>query len=401
MNNWWETPSNKGFLSRIVDEAWKGNIVLVYEPEHIPSGLYASLKRELGKRDIRKVERISLNACDSKKLFEVENIIHDHFSLDSDGKYVGRNVKDIFDNIKNFYIGAIIFEKIPEQFYGQFNSFIDRLRRYLLSSNPFERPKIICFLDPNLCYSEDIPNDVGLTKILYQQVFDKLDFLLGITSYLDKWDIDHFGLNNLVISYISVFDYSLAEELSELPELFFGDLSFLEIYNGKYNWEHFSYITADKLTDTEVWERWACGILERKDDKLLYHPGFLKIKGKTKEINKRIWNAELEILLPLIENLRFLIVENPRIEFPDEYTNKITRLDKSDKYEFEIGEISFLMDTSKIKFIHFSGIEKNEIKSYVRLCKEIRNCLAHMRNVNIDDLKSFVQNYSKIKMIMS
>jgi len=394
MNSWWETPSNSDFLRHIVDESWFGNIVLVYTPEHTPAGLISALRREFNKRDVKNIERLNLKNCNSQNLFEVENIIYDHFALSSENNYVAKNIKDIFENLKKHEIGALFFENIPSQFKIQFGTFIDALRRYLLNINTFEKPKIICFIDPRNILYNDIPGEVGIVKILYQKVFDKLDNLFGLKYFLDKKDTKCFELNNLVTSYISVFDYTLIEELSELPNFFFGDISFLDNYIEKEEWEKFSFKPIERLTDAEVWERWANGILEKKNDQIIYHAAFLKAKGKVEEIYKRIWNAELEIIIPLIENIRFLLIENRKIVFPDNFINKKTGLTKSDKHEFEIGEISYLMDSYKIKFIHFSSLEKKEIKDFVSACKSIRNDLSHIRNLNKDDLELFFKNYN-------
>lgn len=400
MNNWWETPSNSDFLSQIVEQTWLGNIVLVYTPQHIPSGFVPALKRELQKRDIKNIERLNLCDCNAQSSFGIEDFIYEHFDLGSNENYVAKNTKDIFENLKNEEIGAILFEGLSLGIKNQFSSFIDSLRRYLLNINTLERPKIICIIDPKCSYYNDINDEVGIKKIMYQNVFDKLDNLLGLRYFLDVNDVKCVGLNSLVISYISIYDYAFTEELSEYQDYFYTDISFLDSYIEKKEWDGISFIPVEKLTDIEIWERWANGILEKKNNQIVYHSAFLKAKGRVEEVNKRVWNAELEIILPLIENLRFLIIENNKVIFPEYYINKKTGSIKSDKYEFEIGELSFLMDTHKIKFVHFSSWEKKEIREFVKLCKDIRNDLSHMRNISITELESFFENYNRVCLFL-
>lgn len=400
MNSWWETPSNSGFLCQIVDQAWYGNIVLVYTPEHIPTGFISALRKEFGKRDVKNIERLNLENCNSQSSFTIEDFIYDYFDLGSNRNYVSKNIKDIFESLNNHNTGAFFFENLPLALKDEFSTFIDGLRRYILDIKAYEKPKIICILNPKNISYDDIISEVGIKKIMYQQVFDKLDNLFGLEYYLDQKDTDCFGVNNLVISYTSVFDCCFTEELSEFQSFFYSDISFLDSFYEKKEWNKFSFKPVDKLTDVEIWERWANGIIEIKNDQIIYHAAFLKAKGEVEEIYKRIWNAELEIILPLIENFRFLLVENSRIIFPKNYINKKTEVTKRDKYEFEIGEISFLMETFKIRFIHFSSSEKKEVRDYVSLCKNIRNDLSHIRNLNIVDLELFFKNYRNISDLL-
>ena len=399
MNSWWETPLCAGFLKTICDEIWSGKIVLIFLPHHTPKGFFPELKTTFANRDIKSITRINLEQCDADEPYIIERTIHSGFHLEEFERFVPSRVEEIFNCPEVGVSNLIIFEKLSQPLLKSFKEFLNEYTRLVNKKSSIHHHKILVILDPNQFHSSDFPAEPGISKILYEGVFDKLDQSLALRYLmkLDSGDITPF-IENLIAS-LSQFDYSFSQILCEEENLLDRLLDICFKYANTKEWEKVKYIPANFLSDNEYWSRWAMGIADKKNGEVLYHSGYLILKEKTLEVNNRIWQVGIEILLPLIETIRLKILKCPRLTFPQSIYIKSTGEHIKDKFKYEIGEILFLCQKREIQFNGISKTEKDRLLYVITLAKTIRDELAHVKIPQTSDITQFYNECHKIDTI--
>jgi hypothetical protein len=401
MNSLWETPLHAKFLEGIGEVIDEGNIALIYTPLHTPESFLSQLKITLSKDEHISFEKVNLFDCDVDEEKPIESLLFSNFELDTNTEeFIPKTAAAIFDNVVLDENEVFVFENLPTLLLENFKGFIIDLGRYLSRKTIFDRQKIIVILDPNEFKEKDFSNESGIHKIYFQGCYDKLDYTLGLRYYYN-YNADNFTLiNENIIASISSFDIRLIDELIECNNLMEDYHKILGEYAKENQWQNTNFKELDKLTEVEVWERWAKGIIEIKDDIKVYHSAFLKIHNKDSELSKRVWVSGVEVLLPLIEEIRIKILNCKNIFFPDYFSDKRTNDVKEDKMGLEIGEIVYFINKRDIKLKGFSVSEKDSLKKYINLCRVIRNDLSHLRMPDTSDVNLFIGDYESTSNLL-
>jgi hypothetical protein len=334
MNSWWETPLHSKFLEEIGEVIDDGNIALIYTPLHTPESFLSQLKITLSKDEYISFEKVNLLDCDVDEEKPIESLLFSNFELDTNTEeFIPKTAAAIFEKIVLDENDVLVFENLPTLLLENFKGFIIDLGRYLSRKTIFDRQKIIVTLDPNQFRENDFANESGIYKIYFQGFYDKLDYSLGL-RYYHNYSADNFTLlNENIIASISSFDVAVIDQLLECSNLMEDYPDILNEYAKENQWENIKFKELDKLTDEEVWERWAKGIIEIKDDIKVYHSAFLKIHNKDLELSKRVWVSGVAVLIPLIEEFRLRVLSCKNIFFPDYYSDTRTGDIKDDKMD--------------------------------------------------------------------
>ena len=396
MNSWWETPLNSRFLEEIGEVINEGNIALIFKPQHIPSSFLSELKKSLSKDIGVSFEKINLSECDSQEIKPVESYLFQCFELQTRSEdFIPKTAADIFKNIELDQDQVFVFEKLPVGLLGEFKSFINDLGRYLSRETIFERHKVIVVLDPKIFKENDFANESGIFKIFFKSFFDKLDVKLAL-RYFYKYRGNNFSLlNESIIASISLFDTKLIDELVGCDNLIKDFSEVLESYAIERNWKDIEYKNLDNLSESEEWERWAKGILEVKNDKTIYHSAYLKIHNQDLKLAKQIWVSSIEVLIPLIEEFRVRLLTSANLVFLDSSLKTKDGEIIENKLDLEIGEICHFINRNIIKIRWLSVSEKNDLKEYINLCREIRNELSHISMPEASKINLFIEDYKK------
>jgi hypothetical protein len=401
MNSWWETPLHSKFLKGIGDVIDDGNIALIYTPLHIPKSFLSQLKITLSKGEHISFEKVNLLDCDVEEDKPIESLLFNSFELDTNiEEFIPKTAAAIFEKIVLDENDVLVFENLPTLLLDNFKGFIIDLGRYLSRKTIFDRQKIIVTLDPNQFKENDFANESGIHKIYFQGCYDKLDYTLGLRYYYN-YNADNFTLlNENIIASISSFDIKLIDELIECNNLMEDYPEILCDYAKENQWGNIKFKELDKLTEVEVWDKWAKGIIEIKDDIKVYHSAFLKIHNKDSELSKRVWVSGVAVMIPLIEEFRVKVLNCKYIFFPDYYSDTRTGDVKEDKMDLEIGEICYFINKNYIKLRGFSVLEKENLKKYINLCRIIRNDLSHLKMPVTSNVNLFIVNYESTSNLL-
>lgn len=136
-------------------------------------------------------------------------------------------------------------------------------------------------------------------------------------------------------------------------------------------------------TDVEC-SLWHLGYLDWSNGKGPYlHSAFLAAKNYEEEIRRRIWLAQLELLLPLVERIRLSVltwlvsIQGPR--WIEQLTDNLSQGERED-IETEIGSLAHHIFRSGSLLKHRDFLT---VKNMIWLWRDIRNDLAHGKFVSL------------------
>ena len=132
------------------------------------------------------------------------------------------------------------------------------------------------------------------------------------------------------------------------------------------------------VADTD--EGWAMGILQRRDGQVVYHSGWGAKDTSSQEFQRRVWAAQIQVVFPLIEQVRRQAIErySSRFRLPvlvgdDQYVN--------DPYELEIAMVRRIVS-------RMGGVPRTVLRQ-LDLAWEFRNALAHLQPLTDRQLQAF------------
>jgi len=129
--------------------------------------------------------------------------------------------------------------------------------------------------------------------------------------------------------------------------------------------------------DEGDWEAlWRVGAADQVEGRWERHSALYAFRDKDRELERRLWSAEVEVLLPWVETQRRALLERYRSLL---HVPFITRDGSTiwDVRDLEIGHIQHLLYKA-------SCLPSGRVMDFVRCLKEIRNALAHLEPLRPD-----------------
>ena len=401
MNSLWETPSCSEFLENIKKEIWSGNIILVFLPKHSPVNFLSELKMRLGKDGSISYEKINLQEVDQTEERPLESLFYAQFELGNNvNTVIPKRVSEIFKHIPCNPTQVFVLENLSISLLPKFIDFLTILGKYFTSIHDHLRHKFIVVIDPEVINPNLFKAEPGTSKHILKGLICPLNQALALRFYFDFNVKKQNPLSeNLVIS-LAQFDYNLAEDLCGCDDFLEEYSSRLIKYASDRGWEAIRHKKEDDLNEDEVHQFWAKGIIDIRNEKLIYHSAFLKIHNKELELKKRIWHSGIQILLPLIEEFRSKLLSSKKIILPSKWINEKKDITIEDKNEFEISDIVYIMNKGQMKFPLLKISDKFKIMSFATLSWNIRNDLSHLKFPPIQEIKNFFREWDNVMRIL-
>jgi len=397
MDSWWKTPSLDGYLAKIIEKLWSGNIVLAFMPENTPMDFFPELKERCKKNDIKDFSVIDFGRVEALQPLEV---LHNYFELNETEKFVPKRVNAIFDNVKKSVDRLMVFKNVSGIERQILLAFMDDLFHYNKSIEANNRHKILVLIENGSLFPSDFKLEPFVAKEVFSQKIDKLTQLNSLKYHI-KYKNGHMAeLYESIIISLAKYDCALTERLVECKSLLDDYKQVLWDFATERGWKDIPYKTKGALSENETWHRWAKGILDFESENIIIHSAYLQIHGQEKEVNMRLWKAGVEVLLPLIEEMRNKIVSSDKIEFTQPAFLINPKELKNDKSEFEIGEIVYCINNRLINIKGPDNNKKKRIKDFIRLCRDIRNDISHLKIPESDKIKNFFTELNSIDDIL-
>jgi hypothetical protein len=247
------------------------------------------------------------------------------------------------------------------------NKFLLQYAQTVRAANNMQSPRFL-FLWPTVS-SKTIFTDVRLNLYPWDDCLDSVDIHLYAAMFARKSGRSPFyrKLMTSLASTLSGGDPILCRDLCtrSLQELI-EPLDTLRSYADERGWTDSTLLRVENGTLTWI------------DSAKKEHPALIAIQGRAKEISTLVWSAQLSVLMGLLEERRYEIVERmaDRLHIPD---NQDPRYMIHDISDMEIGTVCYQLQNNA------SHIPRT-VTDQVQRLRWIRNELAHRRPLSAEYL---------------
>ncbi len=353
----WNLPGPAAFLHKVSESLCDGKNVVLRLPEWTQRDVVTAVKYEQG--EIGRWNVIDTNSTQSTLplhiLFDIyvpnfpAKCSRDSSSLLTQDSFLGR---------------IIVLENLSKARWGKWIAFLEKYERACRELSLLDRT---VFLVPT--YGEltrDCPaEDVCLVHHSWTGVVDSIDISILASQILADSSYSHF-MKRFIISVctnIALWDFDLCMALLEnSSDALLNPLPVLEKFIQNRSW------TGKTVSD--IAKRWEQGVEDEFDGRYMMHSAAVAASKDIREIERRIWSAEVSMLFPLIEEKRHeLLDELSDVLIVPHITNFGGII--NDIRDLEIGHIKYQLDNNP-------SICSTRIYRYVSQLKEIRDKLAHL-----------------------
>ena len=341
----WDLPGARRFVDRISDDLRGGSSVVVRFPEMVPEGFSTAVEARLS--DALEVGRLSVTAS---PLRDLARRYAEHPS------HIGR-LPDLCDD-PGFRGQLVRPEGLDETTWPAWRHFLSSYAE-ASRSRPLLRRSLFLVLLAGSPPAEPPPTDIGLASHAWDGVLDDVDLLLFATERLRGREDDPLvrSLLATTVAHVSAWDFDTAAVLLEEEHstiLDPGDL--LRAIAHQKGW------TANTPLD------WRLGTSSRTG---IAHPARAALDEPPAELDRRLWSAQLSVLLPWIESCRHETVTGNLFEVRRQMHAAGNR--NGDALALELGDL--------VRLFGRRGANRRVRKTLKRL-RDGRNELAHRRHLS-------------------
>jgi hypothetical protein len=361
--SWWQMPGPGRYVSFVSSDIRNGLNVVLCLPGGTETDIMSAIRQEFMPDEIY----FSVLPLDAGSV-EVDplDILFDRFAP-TVPKDLTRTPLSLCEQ-ESFLGQIIILAGITEELWPAWKSFLEEYEQACRTLSPLDRTVFITILIGPIAQDPPSP-EVMLSVRHYDGYIEKNDMLLYAASIYSF----HSGepvKKQLCISIcaeLSLWDPELCKYLARLDSRQLLDPGkILREFAEERNWSNI-------LDIQDRNHLWASGALQKIEGRDILHSSLLAIQSSERELNQRIWRAELTILYPLIEQKRQQLIQelSSSLQLPH-----VTQYGESikDPLDLEIGHIYAQLQNN---WSHYLGRYRRQIA----LLRDIRNALAHLEPV--------------------
>ncbi len=362
---WWQLPGPNSFLNKIINDIRDGRNIILCLPEHLPSGMDYGIRSNLDES-----ERLSWCTINIENNTSPYEKLLSFFCL-RDVITTG-NQFEYLCNIESFMGKIIWLQNLNEINWAFWKDFLIQYEQACRSIPLIRRTVFIIPLVGEICKKAP-EEDVCLSKRKWYGVVDNFDMLIFVNEMLRKKEMPPLlkKLAVSVISSLSLWDPVLASFFMNFDNKYiFKPNLVLEEYAKSMKW------TADSNDNAPY--SWHSGKINFIDGERKHHSAILALNKEYREINKRIWNAEIGVMFPFVEERRqeiLSILKNVLyVPFKTRFGEII-----NDWKDLEIGHIEKQISSNNLPVSY-------ELKRLIAVLREIRNSLSHLEPLELSAL---------------
>ena len=340
----WDLPGAKRFVDSICNPLRGGSSVVVVFPGSVPDGFETAVTANLG--DILDIGKLTCTASPLSDLAQRYATNPDHITclpeLCDDPGFQGRLVK---------------LHRLDANTWPPWREF---LKRYAEASRlqPLLGRSLFLVLLSGFPPPEPPPADIALTVNAWDGVLDDIDLILFASERLRVREEDALvrSLLATTVARVAAWDFDTAAALVAEDNGTIMDP--LEVLRAT---------AADKCWTEDTPLDWRIGTASKAG---VAHPARAALAKAHAELDRRLWSAQLSVLLPWIEVRRHSTVADNLYE-----VKRHMRADgdgQGDPFALELGDLARLFDRR--------GADR-QVRKTVRRLRNVRNKLAHRRCV--------------------
>lgn len=375
-SRWWDLPGPRLFLDDLEDDLEGGRNLILCLPRGISLNLKEAVSRRWQAREDRWLfhpalhqEKTPLKAL--RKYYQIEESVSSLADLPGEAKLRG-----------------YVLWQSPnlDEWRRDWAEFSGRYQQACKSSEESDRPRFAW----ELCGAaavQELSEDACLAVHTWKGRTSGLDLQLYAALRVAEIGIPACLRRDLLVatsSQLACFDPEVVDSLVEKNCLDEGAcVEVLDMIASKRDWStempEIRYL--ESRPSGEKWQAsdeplWSAGILDEVDGsgRPAAHSAAVRLLGNEEEIRRRLWRAQVGVLLPLIEAERVRI--RPRLEsrrpgqlFSTRHNGE-TKLD-----DLDIGEIAYHLRQRQIR-------TSGSVHDLVACLHDVRNKLAHLQWVD-------------------
>ncbi len=356
---WWDLPGSKKFISNIINSITNGKNVIMCFPNDVLQGEKNVIQNKLN---------------DAVNWYDF-NIVSDSVPVYALYDTYIDVAEDEFRNINNLAVNMQFQKKFiwvtgitSKDTWRKWSDFIVKYERSSRTVDSFDRTIFCIQVTGELAL--DLPDeDVCLSIHKWENIIQPIDMLFFASHCFSDTLIDsrYLDLAINISTKIAKWDATLYQRLANEPiESILNPQDFLLRIALEKQW-------VDKHQSSSQELKWAMGQYDNgSDHSLLY-----RLNNNDHYIDKLVWNAQLHVLFPYIEEIRITII--------NKYANVLDKLkDKKDHvYEIEMGFLNKILRENPELF------NNNErLIELTRRLMKMRHSLAHLSKVDEEHLFS-------------
>lgn len=350
---WWQLPGPQGFISRVVDDLRDGKNVTLCLPAHLPKGLQSAMRSALGDEEWP-WHTIDISEAEDEK---PEYLLFAQFVPDASADSI-RNAHALTKE-RSFAGKVIWLDGLNSNSWPAWKEFVVAYRHACQSAPVFERTLLCIPLDGKLAL--DPPGeDVCLAQHYWRGAVDSLDIFLYTANAFARREMPdlHRRVAVTVTAHLALWDPSISERMAEEKiERILQPISLLREVA----------LTRDWCADAA--REWHMGTVDTFDGESRIHSALLALDDSTSELARRIWSAEVGVMLPFVEEKRREIIARLASVLQVPYETRFGEIIEDVRY-LEIGHIE--------RQINSLASADSDTRCFVRRLREIRNCLSHL-----------------------
>ena len=329
-----------------------GSSVVICFPRAVPEGFDDALLDNLG--NAMEVRRLTAT------MSPLADLSHQYARHPSHVK----SIPDLCDD-PDFQGLLVRLDNLNERKWPAWRDFLGRYAqasrsRHLLGRSLFLVPLARCAV------FEPPPAEVALAHRTWDSTLDDVDLLLFATERLRQRSRDTLLRSLLanVVARVASWDFDTAAALlAESDRTILAPTEFLRALARERGW------TADTPHD------WRLGTESRSG---VAHAARAALDNPPSEVNRRLWSAQLSVLLPWIEYRRYHTVAN-NLKQVRRQMHRVG-VGSDDPFEFEVGDLARMFrQTSHSLYKIFEGLRR------------VRNKLAHQEHLTPDSVLRLIQ----------
>jgi len=354
---WWQLPGPSRFVARIVQDLRDGKNTVLCVPEHTPDGLASAIRSALG-------EEWTWYTLQVQEETGVVDPIHLLFS-----RFVPHARPDALWNVgalatEEAFTGKPLWlDGLTPQMWPAWKAFLEDYEHACRSRSVFERT-LFCIPLVGALALDPPEEDICLSRHSWQGYVDLLDMLVFTAILLQGRQMPEL-LKRVVVStiaHLALWDPIVSEYLArESLDTIFAPIPILQEIAKERGWDG-----ANEVLSLSAWHR---GMKDVVDGAAKDHSAILAACHDDRAIQRRIWSAEVGVMLPFVEEQRQAILARfagvLRVPFTTRFGEEITNI-----RDLEIGHIE-------------SQLTKNpavstEMRQLIKRLRKIRNDLSHL-----------------------
>jgi hypothetical protein len=356
---WWQIPGPNQYVADIVQDLIDGKNVVLCLPKHMPAGLSSAVRLEIGEEWHWQTFSL-LEENETEPVHQLFNIFVREISPTEI-----RNARTLAQH-QDFGGKIIWIENLTPPLWGPWKKFLTNYEQSCRSVSKWNRTLFCVPLIGDLAI--DPPReDVCLSHHYWRGVVDRLDILLFTAHLFSGKQLSDLQKQIAIsaIANLALWDPNVSEWLAdETLENILNPLPILLEIGQSRCW-------CDEMISSGS-DSWHRGVKDMIEGEEKIHSAALAFNDSTREIDRRIWSAQVGVLLPFVEERRqeLLSICKDILTVPFQTNFGVI----SDLRDLEIGHIEYQLSTNP------AG--NRNIKRLAEQLKDIRNALSHLEPIN-------------------